>query len=264
MSVQSKKLKISFQKYQGTGNDFVIIDNRNGDFPKNDMELILRLCDRKIGIGSDGVILIEKDDTAEFYMDFINPDGSRSFCGNGSRCVVQYAYDNLGLEGTITFNAIDGIHEGYAEDGWIKLKMNAVSELEIGDYYLIVDTGSPHYVQYVNDVEAIDVVSAAWDVRYSERFEKDGINVNFVERQNGAIKMRTYERGVEDETLSCGTGVAAAALSAALSEDTERGEVRVITRGGDLKVSYKKEGKQFSDIWLSGPVKKVFEGTIHA
>lgn len=257
-------MNISFQKYQGSGNDFIIIDNRENHFPKNDTNLIKQLCNRRLGIGSDGLILVENDDEAHFYMDFINPDGSRSFCGNGSRCVVQYAYDNLGMEGKLQFHAIDGLHQGYSENGSIKIKMNPVSELEVGDYYMVIDTGSPHYVQYVNDVEAIDVVSAAWDVRYNERFEQEGINVNFVERLNDAIKIRTYERGVEDETLSCGTGVTAAALSVALAEDHWNGEVKVITRGGELSVSYEKNGNQFSEIWLSGPAKKVFEGKIDA
>jgi len=254
-------MKFEFQKYQGTGNDFVIIDNRDGIFPVDDLEMVRAICSRRLGVGSDGLILLEKDAESDFYMNFFNPDASQSFCGNGSRCITQYALDNGIVSGKVSFRAIDGFHISEKVGDWIHLKMNDVSEIENGEAYAILDTGSPHYIERVNNAEEVDIIERAHQIRYSERFQKSGINVNFVEAISSKIKMRTYERGVEAETLSCGTGVTAAALAFALEKNVEK-EVEVETKGGELKVTFERDGQGFKNIWLCGPAKKVFEGKI--
>ena len=253
-------MKFDFQKYQGTGNDFIIIDNRDGKFPV-DEELVKRLCDRKYGIGSDGLILLEENIRSDFYMNFFNPDASQSFCGNGSRCIAQYALENGIVTGRINFRAIDGLHIAEKIGDWIHLRMNDVSDIEPAKNYTILNTGSPHYIERVNKAEEVDIIERAHQIRYSEKFQKEGINVNFVEAISSKIKMRTYERGVEAETLSCGTGVTAAAIAFALEKDLEK-EVEVETKGGELKVTFERDGSGFKNIWLCGPAKKVFEGRI--
>ncbi|NND77949.1 MAG: diaminopimelate epimerase [Flavobacteriales bacterium] len=254
-------MKIRFQKYQGTGNDFIVVDNRNGHFPSDNELLVRNLCDRKFGIGSDGLILLEKDDAAEFYMNFYNPDFSQSFCGNGSRCIIQFAVDNGIIEKGARFNAINGMHEGYSEGEMVYVKMNDVIEIKKQGEYLILDTGSPHLIEKVENADDIDLIERARQIRYSEPFKEKGINVNFVETIPTGIKMRTYERGVEGETLSCGTGVTAAALAHANGNE---GEIYVETKGGKLLVKYVRDGNVFKDIWLCGPAKKVYEGELDA
>jgi len=255
-------MKLQFDKYQGTGNDFIIIDNRNKVFPLGDLKLVQNICSRRTGIGSDGLILLEEDSESDFYMNFFNPDGSQSFCGNGSRCIVQYAIDNKIVSIKANFKAIDGLHSAEKVGDWMHLKMNDVNDIECGNGYCVLNTGSPHYIERVRNTEDVDIIERAHRIRYSERFQKNGINVNFVEAISSRIKMRTYERGVEGETLSCGTGVTAAALAFAI-EDGIEDEVKVETRGGDLKVAFKREGQGFKNIWLCGPAKKVFEGYIN-
>lgn len=252
---------ISFFKYQGTGNDFVMIDNRDLAFDKNDLTLISKLCDRRFGIGADGVILIEDSKQADFEMVYFNPDGSQSLCGNGSRCAVMFAHF-LGMVGDETkFIAIDGEHEARIEDGLVYLKMHDVQSYEqIGKDYLI-DTGSPHYIRFVENTEAIDPVIEGRAVRYSDRFSQYGVNVNFLEKvDRETVKIRTYERGVENETLSCGTGCTAAALSLAINDELE--SVNLQAMGGDLRVDFRKVDSGFSDIYLIGPAKAVFQGQI--
>lgn len=252
---------ISFHKYQGTGNDFVMIDNRERTFDRKDLSLVSRLCDRRFGIGADGVILIENSDKADFEMVYFNPDGSQSLCGNGSRCAVMFA-KFLGIIGHQTkFLAIDGEHEARIDGDLVYLKMHDVSSYEkIGEDYLI-DTGSPHYIRYVSNTEAIDPVIEGRAVRYSDRFSKYGVNVNFLEKVNGeTLKIRTYERGVENETLSCGTGCTAAALSMAI--DTDISSVNLEAMGGKLRVDFVKANGGFSNIYLIGPAEAVFQGQI--
>lgn len=253
---------ISFFKYQGTGNDFVIVDNRELLFPAENLSVVRQLCDRKFGIGSDGLILIESSDSEDFRMNFFNPDGSQSYCGNGSRCAVHFAHE-LGMVGeTCDFEAIDGAHRGRIEGGQVRTSIRPVTKVEeVGDDFF-VNTGSPHYVHFTTDLDDLDLLKAAHAIRYSPPYDKQGVNVNFVhviDERN--IGMRTYERGVEDETLSCGTGVTAAAI-AHFYRNGRGGKVHVTTRGGELEVSAQPGGDQaYFDIWLSGPATPVFRGT---
>jgi diaminopimelate epimerase len=252
---------ISFFKYQGTGNDFIMIDNRDGQL-RLSTEQVVRLCDRKFGIGSDGVVLIEQDSTEDFHMNFYNPDGSQSFCGNGSRCAVAFAR-SLGIVGNHgIFGAIDKPHAFVVNDAEIAVQMRDVESVEWEENQCVIQTGSPHLVRITEDPDKLDVVLEGAAIRYSNRFSKEGINVNFVRMGEGELWMRTYERGVEAETLSCGTGVTAAALSLAALQP-EVSEVLVHTRGGDLKVKLDRtpEGS-FQDVWLCGPAKAVFQGII--
>lgn len=252
---------IQFHKYQGTGNDFVMIDNRSGGFDKVDLKTIAALCDRRFGIGADGVILIENVDDADFEMVYFNPDGSQSLCGNGSRCAVMFA-NHLGLiQNETTFKAIDGIHKAQISKDQVHLLMHDVADYEtIGSDFLI-DTGSPHYIKYVESTDAIDPVVEGRKIRYADRFAAEGVNVNFIERINDdELKIRTYERGVEGETYSCGTGCTAAALSLGLKSEIDQVSLKAI--GGDLKVSFTKEDNTFRNIYLIGPAAAVFSGQI--
>lgn len=259
---QTQRMSIvRFHKYQGTGNDFVMIDNRESVFDKSDLKAIGFFCDRRFGIGADGVILIENSDDADFEMVYYNPDGSQSLCGNGSRCAVMFA-NHLGLiQNETRFIAIDGEHEAKIIDGLVHLLMHDVLEFEeIGDDFLI-DTGSPHYIKYVDSTEEIDPIVEGRKIRYSDRFADEGVNVNFLELNNeGGLKIRTYERGVEGETFSCGTGCTAAALSLGLKKDIQ--EVSLQAIGGNLSVSFIKEENIFRSIYLIGPAESVFSGEI--
>lgn len=261
-------MKLDFYKYQGAGNDFVMIDNRKNNFPKNDKELIVKLCKRHFGIGSDGLILIEKSSTNDFYMEFFNPDGSQSFCGNGSRCAVLFAHHIGIIKKECTFNSKNGVNsaEIVAQDE-VKLRMFDVAihtiQKESDDW--VIQTGSPHYVHFQNDIDSIDIVSEAHKIRYNETYKEKGINVNFVEldaKEKNTISVRTYERGVEDETLACGTGVTACAIAYNLYENSNSNEVIVNAKGGQLKVSFEKDSNHYSNIFLQGPAKFVYKGEI--
>jgi diaminopimelate epimerase len=254
-------VQISFFKYQGTGNDFIMIDNRNGAVQLS-VEQIIHVCDRKFGIGSDGVVLIEPHVAEDFYMNFYNPDGSQSFCGNGSRCAVAFARQ-LGMVGNHgVFGAIDKSHAFLVNDGEIAIQMKDVEGVAWADGQCIIHTGSPHLIRISENLEKLDVFKEGAAVRYSERFAQEGININFVRMGTGELWMRTYERGVEAETLSCGTGVTAAALSLAAVQPAVN-EVLVHTRGGDLRVKLERTPRNgFQDVWLCGPAQAVFQGTI--
>ncbi len=253
-------MKISFQKYQGTGNDFILIDNRDLQFPSNQTELITRMCDRKFGIGADGLILIQEDDQLDFKMIFFNPDGSKSLCGNGSRCAVGFA-SQLGLAAEKTeFITTDGAHDAFFEKGIIHFSLHDVEEIKHFEDGLFIDTGSPHFIKFVKDLDEIDVLEDGRRIRYEKRFAPEGTNVNFVELQDNGISVRTYERGVENETLSCGTGVTACALAS--TTKGYKSKVDISTIGGQLHVSFDQTAPhEFRNIYLAGPVKKVFEGT---
>lgn len=255
-------MTLAFHKYQGTGNDFVMIDNRNRLFDHNDLNLIGRLCDRRFGIGADGVILIEEDEATDFEMVYFNPDGSQSLCGNGSRCAVMFARA-LGMIGEqTTFKAVDGVHEAEIKGDQVHLLMHDVTEVQRQGDDFIIDTGSPHYIQYVEGLSDMDIVAGGQGIRYSDPFKAEGINVNFVEPlADGQLKIRTYERGVENETLSCGTGCTAVALSAALNGSAS--PVKLNAQGGELQVSFQQNERGFEQIYLIGPAKKVFEGEVH-
>jgi diaminopimelate epimerase len=254
-------VQLSFFKYQGTGNDFVMIDNRDGEM-RLAVEQVIRLCDRKFGIGADGVVLLEPHPTEDFHMNFYNPDGSQSFCGNGSRCAVAFAR-SLGMVGNHgMFAAIDGHHAFIVNDGEIAIQMRDVDAVKWEHEQCVIHTGSPHLIRKTEDPDIIDVALEGASIRYSDPFSAEGINVNFVRLGEGELWMRTYERGVEAETLSCGTGVTAAALSLAALQPTV-GEVIVHTRGGELKVKLERSSDGgFHDIWLCGPAQSVFQGVI--
>jgi len=255
---------IGFNKYQGAGNDFIIIDNRNSISNPDDAVLIKQLCDRRFGIGADGLILINRKPEFDFEMVYFNADGYiGSMCGNGGRCAADFAVKS-GIAGNkLRFVAADGIHDAVSEDELIRLKMNDVNEIRsvAGNYFL--NTGSPHYVVFASDLNNFDVFNEGKKIRWSEDFQPGGTNVNFVEPGNNGIYVRTFERGVEDETLSCGTGVTASAIASVLSGHFVSSPVNVRTRGGNLKVEFNVTGNHITDIWLTGPATFVFEGKIN-
>lgn len=254
------KKETTFYKYQGTGNDFVMIDNRALDFPKT-LNVIRQLCDRRFGIGADGLILLENDTTSDFKMVYYNADGNEStMCGNGGRCLVAFANSLKIFNQKCTFNAIDGVHEAEISGNHVKLKMIDVDNIQEHEGALVLNTGSPHLVKYVKNLNDLDVYQYGYSIRNSERFKHDGINVNFVEQLEHGIFVRTYERGVEDETYSCGTGATAAALT--YLKDHPQKSVTVHVLGGELKVHASRNGNTFEDIWLEGPALQVFRGTI--
>ena len=240
-----------------------MIDNRNGIFDHKNLELIARLCDRKFGIGSDGLILIEDHSDYDFEMIYINPDGSKSLCGNGSRCAVMFARDLNMINHETNFVTIEGPLHAIIENDLVHLRMPDVGKImhtEKDDFFL--NTGSPHYVRFVENVESCNVLQTGKEIRESNEFAPEGTNVNFVQLRNEKeIFVRTYERGVENETLSCGTGVTAAAL--AYGKNRDKGEIRIRTLGGDLTVRFDQvqEGV-FKNIYLIGPAEKVFDGTV--
>lgn len=252
---------IEFYKYQGTGNDFVMIDNRDLQFPK-EKELIERLCDRRFGIGGDGLILLEDDENSDFRMVYYNSDGNEStMCGNGGRCIVAFAHFLDIFENTATFEAVDGLHEAEIHNGIVKLKMIDVAGINKDGDHSVLNTGSPHFVQYVEDLEHFKVYDQGNKIRNSATYRNEGINVNFVEETGDhEIFVRTYERGVEDETFSCGTGATAAAL--VYLKDRDENMVNVKVLGGNLKVYAEQHGGSFTEVWLEGPAKQVFRGKI--
>lgn len=259
-------MQIPFVKFQGTGNDFVMIDKSQLSRKLTDIE-IQTFCDRHFGVGSDGLIIVGASEKAEvdFEMDFYNPDASKSFCGNGSRCAVKFA-QSLGLiDSTCIFEAIDGLHTGSIEDNRVSILMRPTSTFEaISKNEYFIHTGSPHHILWTSGVVDFDLIAHGRKVRYSETYKPGGTNVNIAEQLEGnVILMRTYERGVEDETLSCGTGVTAVALAAAHKFKIEN-EVIVKTKGGELQVSFQTEDfNSFEDIYLKGPAERVFEGVFN-
>lgn len=257
---------IPFFKYQGTGNDFVMIDNREKSLlTREDTEKIRMICDRKFGVGADGLILLQSKPGYDFEMVYFNSDGSEStMCGNGGRCISAFAKKLEIIESHCKFWAIDGEHEAIVQDNnWVELKMGNVKDIEVGEDYFVLNTGSPHYVIFVEDLRDIDVVELGRVIRYGNRFRREGINVNFVERKKDGIVVATYERGVENETLSCGTGVTAAAIASHIRKSaSQKSEIAVATKGGDLKVRLEKSVNGFQDIWLCGPTAMIFSGEL--
>lgn len=256
----------TFYKYQGAGNDFIIFDNRNGAFERNNVDLVRHLCDRRFGIGGDGLMLLQDKEAYDFEMVYFNADGREgSMCGNGGRCIVAFAQDQ-GIIGSKTdFLAADGAHHARMHNtvGWISLKMADVADIKMdGDAYLL-DTGSPHYVKSVTGLDTYPVAEAGQQIRYSDAFRRNGINVNFVEPEGEGYYVRTYERGVEDETLACGTGATAVALAMAWHNGIEgRRETPIRVAGGQLIIRFNRVDRLFSDIFLEGPAEFVFKGEI--
>ncbi|MFK7780796.1 diaminopimelate epimerase [Psychroserpens sp.] len=257
-------MQLTFYKYQGTGNDFVMIDNRQQIFDKNDTKRIAFLCDRRFGIGADGLILLEHHESEDFKMVYFNADGNESsMCGNGGRCIVAFA-NYLGIISShATFEAIDGHHEANISGYQVSLKMQDVSQVENHNSYVFLDTGSPHHVQLEHQLDAIDIKTEGRKIRYGEPYNESGSNVNFVSKNaNDNFSVRTYERGVEDETLSCGTGVTAVALAMHYIGETEKNTIELKTKGGPLKVSFQNEDNVYNNIWLTGPAIQVYKGNI--
>jgi diaminopimelate epimerase len=258
-------MTIHFYKYQGTGNDFILIDNREMKFNRMDNALVAKLCDRRFGIGADGLMLLQNKTGFDFEMVYYNSDGNESsMCGNGGRCISEFAR-KLGLvKDKANFIAIDGPHESLIKPGFITLKMKDVKEVELNTGFAFLNTGSPHYVAFVNDVEHYNVFEEGKKIRNNQRFKAEGTNVNFIEKQYNDLFVRTFERGVEGETYSCGTGVTAAALVASLKDvATAQDYCDIKTLGGNLKVKFNKHSdNSFTDVWLEGPAIFVFEGDI--
>jgi diaminopimelate epimerase len=255
-------MKFHFYKYQGAGNDFIILDNRKMTFEADNISLIAHLCDRRFGIGADGLMLLQDHLPFDFEMRYFNSDGMEgSMCGNGGRCMVAFA-NHLKIIGESTrFLAVDGVHEAHlTDDGDISLRMSDVSYIEWEDDEFYLNTGSPHFVRFVDTLENMDVVAEGRKVRYNDRFREKGTNVNFVKLGNGEITVYTYERGVEDETLACGTGITASALCAALKTGKMIDSFDVKAKGGNLRVSFEKQEVGFTHIRLKGPATYVFEG----
>jgi len=257
-------MRIKFYKYHGTGNDFIILDNRNNEYDELTTAQVKFMCSRHFGIGADGLMLLNLNDGYDFEMKYYNSDGKESsMCGNGGRSLVQFAYD-IGIRKlSYKFLAVDGEHEAeFDNNGWVELKMKDVDKIEDYSGNLKLDTGSPHYIKFVGDVRNYNVLDEGRRIRYSKEFKDEGINVNFVEMEEDDIFVRTYERGVENETLSCGTGVTASALASA-HNDFGFNRVEVRTLGGHLAVEFDKvDDKRFENIWLCGPATFVFKGEI--
>jgi diaminopimelate epimerase len=261
-------MKINFSKYHGTGNDFILLDNRENKYSALAESQIESLCNRRFGIGADGLILLEKDSGTDFRMVYFNSDGKESsMCGNGGRCIVAFANSLNIIKDFCSFKAIDGMHEAIIESNHpvvVKLKMNDVKEVQRIGEDLFMNTGSPHYVRFVRNVLTVDVPTEGRSIRNSDAYKSEGTNVNFVEPLSTKILVRSYERGVEDETLSCGTGIVASALASVAKGffKDEKGTCNIQALGGNLKVHYKKDGSGFKNIWLEGGATFVYNGEI--
>jgi diaminopimelate epimerase len=259
------KQSLPFFKFHGTGNDFILVDERTVDHGL-DTAMIALLCHRRFSIGADGLISLRSSSEADFRMVYFNADGREgSMCGNGGRCIVAFARA-LGLIGETTrFMGVDGLHEASISAGSppvVRLRMSDVLLPELRDGYDFIDTGSPHVVVPTGDLERFPVVEQGRAIRHRAAFAPGGTNVNFVRCEEDRLHVRTYERGVEDETMSCGTGVTAAVLTAATRGwiPADSGECRVQTPGGGLSVSFRRTTTGFTDIWLTGPAVMVFQG----
>jgi len=258
-------MTIPFSKYQGTGNDFVIIDNRELDLSHDDQLLFSRLCHRKFGIGADGIILIQDHSELDFEMVYFNADGKTgSMCGNGARCAVRFADQNgLILNGLTKFLACDGMHKAEINEDQISIQMKDVGEVEVNVDYFFLDTGSPHYVEFMKGVDEVNVLEEGRMIRNNDRFKEKGTNVNFAEDFDDHIYVRTYERGVENETLSCGTGVVAVALSAYVKGILTDQICNIKTKGGHLSIRFEPGQNKFKNIYLQGPALHVYNGVIN-
>lgn len=259
--------QVSFYKYQGAGNDFILVDNRNGEYTELSMEIVKNLCDRHFGIGSDGFIFINSDAQYDFSMQFHNPDGSQSFCGNGARCAVAFFSKLVNRKGQFVFNAFDGFHKAkITNDEMVRLEMNDVNDvIELTENSFELYTGSPHLIKLKSEIDKIDVKREGANIRYSEKYRVEGINVNFVEViDSNHIAIRTYERGVEDETLACGTGITAAAIAWAKNVKMSGFQrVKIDAKGGVLFVDFHAKDNHFTEIVLEGPASFVFKGELN-
>lgn len=257
-------MKIKFSKYNGAGNDFIVIDDRKNNIEINPW-LIEKLCNRNFGIGGDGLILIKESKSTDFEILHYTSDGNLgSLCGNGSRCAISFAYKNKIIGKKTRFDAFDGIHNAeIINDNLVKMEMKINSDILENEYGTWLDTGSPHLVIEKDNTDELDVNLLASSIRYNEYYKKEGVNVNFIEKvSNETFKIRTYERGVENETLACGTGSTASAICMNYLGKTQSNNITMKCRGGDLKVEFISNDNLFSDISITGPAKFVFEGQI--
>jgi diaminopimelate epimerase len=258
-------MQLEFYKYQGTGNDFVMIDNRSNTFPKENSELVAHLCNRRFGIGADGLILLETDTETDFRMVYYNSDGNlSSMCGNGGRCLVAFAKKLNLIQKETTFVATDGLHYAtVADDGIVSLQMIDVAAIKNTSEYSYLNTGSPHHVQLVDNLEQYNVKENGAAIRYGNLYGKEGSNINFVKKINeNTFSLRTYERGVEDETLACGTGATAVAIAMNAIGQTDLNVINLNVEGGKLTVSFEKGNGKYTNVFLKGPAEFVFKGTI--
>lgn len=258
-------MQLEFYKYQGTGNDFVMIDNRSNTFPKENSELVAHLCNRRFGIGADGLILLETDTETDFRMVYYNSDGNlSSMCGNGGRCLVAFAKKLNLIQKETTFVATDGLHYAtVADDGIVSLQMIDVAAIKNTSEYSYLNTGSPHHVQLVDNLEQYNVKENGAAIRYGNLYGKEGSNINFVKKINeNTFSLRTYERGVEDETLACGTGATAVAIAMNAIGQTNLNVINLNVEGGKLTVSFEKGNGKYTNVFLKGPAEFVFKGTI--
>jgi diaminopimelate epimerase len=258
-------MQLEFYKYQGTGNDFVMIDNRSKTFPKENTELVAHLCNRRFGIGADGLILLETDTETDFRMVYYNSDGNlSSMCGNGGRCLVAFAKKLNLIQTETTFVATDGLHYAtVADDGIVSLQMIDVAAIKNTSEYSYLNTGSPHHVQLVDNLEQFNVKENGAAIRYGNLYGKEGSNINFVKKINeNTFSLRTYERGVEDETLACGTGATAVAIAMNAIGQTNLNVINLNVEGGKLTVSFEKGNGKYTNVFLKGPAEFVFKGTI--
>jgi len=262
-------MMLHFYKYHGAGNDFIILNMLDNEIKLNSEQIRL-LCDRHLGIGADGLMMLLPSEEKDFIMKYYNSDGFEgSMCGNGGRCIISFAYDMGIKKPGYSFMAVDGMHSGRIlsvseNEKTVELQMSDVSKVQMLGEDMLMDTGSPHYLQFVEEVESLDVFEKGKAIRYSDAFKKQGVNVNFVKENADELFVRTYERGVEAETLACGTGVTAAAIAAGIRQQFQFTSFNIHTLGGELKLRYQtKNGKDFTNIFLTGPAKKVFEGEIN-
>ena len=261
-------MQVAFSKYHGAGNDFILIDDRDAVFPvlspELEQELVQKLCHRRFGIGADGLILVRNSGEVDFEMRYFNADGAPgSLCGNGGRCVSRFVTDRGIIKASeLHFLASDGLHRSVVlEDGQVDLEMHSPASIEQRGSDFVVDTGSPHYIRWAEDLDTMDVLGKGRAIRHSEEYDAEGINVNFIEVAGQSIRIRTFERGVEAETLACGTGAVAAAVAASLEQGlsgAQRWPVQAM--GGLLQVSFRQQGSAFEDVHLIGPAEYVFEG----
>lgn len=257
--------EIQFYKYQGAGNDFILVDNRNASFDASNQQLIQKLCDRRFGIGADGLMLLQDTNNYDFQMVYFNADGKEgTMCGNGGRCLVAFARDLGVVNSETVFLAVDGKHDARINQNTVDLGMIDVHEYHMDGNAYVLNTGSPHYVQFVDNLATKNVYQDGDAIRNNEVYKEKGINVNFIEKENNGYFVRTFERGVEDETYACGTGAVASAMSVAIQSGKDGDfEIPIRVLGGQLRISFHKKGNQFSNVYLSGPAIQVFQGKIN-
>ncbi len=259
-------MNIDFCKYQGTGNDFVMINSFKNDSFTIDSKDIATICHRRFGVGADGLILLERSAQYDFKMKYYNADGYEgSMCGNGGRCAFQYAKELGLIDSGAVFEAIDGKHEAYFVDkNLINLKMQDINKVKKTPLGLFIDTGSPHVLIPTENIENKDAYNEGKKIRYDNYFAPHGTNVNFYEVKNDAIHLKTYERGVENVTWACGTGSIAVAVGAFVEGLINySSSIRIVSKGGVLQVSFEHKNNTYNNVWLSGPAQKVFSGSIH-